>query len=361
MAAISQIFLMFLTGKRSALFLPRYALSVLTEEKVNNQFLVHEKWARSLTALSLAPLVFHLDQKRWEQFSDGTQIERSTREWAATLTFPDGTPSHCDVVNGTSERKAYLLAPSNFVVHAKEHLRQYRMRLSPPSRREARFRDKVPDLPDIIHIKTAIHSNVSFLEELLEADVWKSPQSLTSNDPNSNQSQRLRAGLDSNKVKKVNKNAWLIPPKVVVQPSGEHQHPLTGTVDLTSGDVGDNSLSTDEHSTASTQSITLASESPFHMRLRELESVAKTNLKALEVTSRTSVNKLLQLEKQIGRLNAIDKKMESVKEDLKLAARQLDDSVESQHGISDGLIALQHNSKTQLKAMGSHLLTTAEM
>jgi hypothetical protein len=235
------------------------------------------------------------------------------------------------------------------------------MRLSPPSRREARFRDKVPDLPDIIHIKTAIHSNVSFLEELLEADVWKSPQSLTSNDPNSNQSQRLRAGLDSNKVKKVNKNAWLIPPKVVVQPSGERQPPLTGTVDLTSGDVGDNSLSTDEHSTASTQSITLASESPFHMRLRELESVAKTNLKALEVTSRTSVNKLLQLEKQIGRLNAIDKKMESVKEDLKLAARQLDDSVESQHGISDGLIALQHNSKTQLKAMGSHLLTTAEM
>jgi hypothetical protein len=156
---ISQIFLALLTEKRSALFLPRYAFSVMTEEKVKNQFLVHEKWARSLTALSLAPLVFHLD---------GTKIERSTREWTATLTFLDGTPGLCDVVNGTSEKKAYLLDPSNYAVHAREHLRQYRMRLLPPSRREARFRDKVPDLPDIIHIKAAIHSNVSFMEELLQ-------------------------------------------------------------------------------------------------------------------------------------------------------------------------------------------------
>ena len=111
---ISQIFLPLLTGKQCALFLPWYAFSVTTEEQVSNQFLVHEKWARSLMALSLAPHVFHLDQKRSEQCPDGTKIDRSAREWAATLTFPDGTPALCDVVNGTSEKKAYLLAPSNY-------------------------------------------------------------------------------------------------------------------------------------------------------------------------------------------------------------------------------------------------------
>ena len=96
------------------------------------------------------------------------------------------------------------------------------------------------------------------------------------------------------------------------------------------------------------------------MKLRELESATKTKLKALEATSRDSAHKLQKLEKQIGRLDAMDKKMEAVKEDLKSIASQLEDSVESQHSISDGLIALQHNSKKQLEDMGSHLLTTAE-
>lgn len=119
----------------------------------------------------VAPLVFHLDQKHIEYCNDGTIIERSTRKWAASLTFPDGMPALCDVVNGTSEKKAYLLSPSNFAVNAKEQLQQYRLRLSPPSRREAQFRENVPDLlPDSIHFKTAIQSNVSFMEDLLKLD-----------------------------------------------------------------------------------------------------------------------------------------------------------------------------------------------
>jgi hypothetical protein len=145
---------------------------------------------------------------------------------------------------------------------------------------------------------------------------------------NSNQSRRLRTGSDLIKTNKVN-NAWLRPPKLVDQTSGERHPPLLGEDNLTSGDGGDNSLGMDEHSTASTQSITLASESPFYTRLRELEFATKTKLKALEVMSRDSADKLQQLEKQIGRLDAMNKTMETVKEDLKSVARQLDGSVES--------------------------------
>ena len=77
--SLSQTFLTLLTGKRSALFLPRYAFSTMTGEQIGNQFLVQERWARSLKALTLAPSVFHLDQKRTEYKTDGTVIEQLTR------------------------------------------------------------------------------------------------------------------------------------------------------------------------------------------------------------------------------------------------------------------------------------------
>jgi hypothetical protein len=53
---------------------------------VDREILIPEK-------LNRTPHVFHLDQKRLENNSDGTVIE-STREWAATLTFPDSTSPH---------------------------------------------------------------------------------------------------------------------------------------------------------------------------------------------------------------------------------------------------------------------------
>jgi hypothetical protein len=53
-------------------------------------------------------------------------------------------------------------------------MHQYLQRISPPSHREAPIQNNVPDLPDIIHIKTAIHSNVTFIEGLWNNKVWKS-------------------------------------------------------------------------------------------------------------------------------------------------------------------------------------------
>lgn len=129
---------------------------------------------------------------------------------------------------------------------------------------------------------------------------------------------------------------------------------------MTSGSGGDNSLGTAERSTASTQSTTLASESPFYSRLRELENVTKTKLKVLEQTSRTSADKLQSLEEQLGRLDNMDRKMETVQEELKSVARKLEESMDSQHGISDGLLSLQKHSQKQFEDMGSHLVTAVE-
>ena len=67
-----------------------------------------------------------------------------------------------------------------------------------------------------------------------------------------------------------------------------------------------------------------------------------------------------RLEQQFERLDDMDKKMGTVQEDLKAVARKLKESMESQHGHSDGLLMLQQNSQKQFEDMASHLVTAVE-
>ena len=93
-------------------------------------------------------MVSHIDQPRREYGNDGITIVRSARDWASTLCLPGSdTPALCDIVNGTAgDRKTYLVVPRHFQEEAKIQLKLYKTRLSPPSRREARYRDSLPGL-----------------------------------------------------------------------------------------------------------------------------------------------------------------------------------------------------------------------
>ncbi|KAI2489046.1 hypothetical protein MHU86_25555 [Fragilaria crotonensis] len=125
-----------LTGHGSALFLPRYALGTMTEEKIRSHFQVHESWARSLKAIPMSPIINHLDQARLEYNDDGTTTARSTREWASTIRATDNvSPALCDVVNGPPDHKAYLLVPSQYLQKVQHEWRSYKSRLYPPSSR----------------------------------------------------------------------------------------------------------------------------------------------------------------------------------------------------------------------------------
>ena len=128
---VSQALLNFLTGKGTAVFIPRHALGSMTDLQVEMKFDNHQKWSRSLTALSLSPFVSHLDQDRNEYYPDGTVMTRSTRDWVASLKMADGTPALCDAVNGTSDQKAALLTPAPYLEKAKMELQQYELRISP--------------------------------------------------------------------------------------------------------------------------------------------------------------------------------------------------------------------------------------
>ena len=182
----------------------------------------------------------------------------------------------------TKEKKAMFLVPAHYFEQAKEELRLYKMRISPPCHREARFRDCVLDLPDEIHIKTGADLNVSFMDNLLAADVWqKSPHYPSKSRPQSTTSEKHNY-LKDNKTTK--NNVWAVQRNKPQQTSSVKQ--VDQQQDGDDGSAGNhagqnNSGTTDDLSTASTQSLTMESESPYFAKLRDLEASTKEKLKTM--------------------------------------------------------------------------------
>jgi hypothetical protein len=156
-----------LTGKHTAIFLPRYAFAKMSTDQIDNHFQMHEKYIRSLHQVSLAPLVTTLDLQRVEYFPNGTTIERTTREWALSLTLSDGTHAQCDLVNGTKDKLiAYLMVPAAFSAEVKPMVTLYRERIRPLFRRETKYRDGIPNLPNVIHVTSTVQTNLDLMAKL---------------------------------------------------------------------------------------------------------------------------------------------------------------------------------------------------
>jgi hypothetical protein len=129
-----QALLSVLTKIGSALFLPRYALTTMGDDQVQNHFQFHEKWAKSLKAITNSPQIHHLDQVRTECNEDGSITERSTRAWAASFQESDGTTTAlCDVVNGAHDQKSFLVVPSQYFQQAQQQWQIYKSRLYSPN------------------------------------------------------------------------------------------------------------------------------------------------------------------------------------------------------------------------------------
>ena len=291
---VSQALSKVLTGQGTAMFLPRYTFSAMTEAQISSQFLFHEKWLQSLQSISLAPHIFHLDQQRIEYYTDGTTTKRSTREWVETLVLPDGSAALCDVANGSKGKKAVLLVPAHYLDQAQAELRRYRLRLTPHSHREAKFRGSVTDLPDEIQIQNSAASNISFMSTLLSASVWRDlpdPPAKQANHGGAKKSAKKHHGKSikptpSQAEKCKANNAWSKPLKVrETENALEQEEDEESNLESMDGDESATSIegralmSNDDLSTASTQSLTQASETKLQTKLRELEqstSQAKT-------------------------------------------------------------------------------------
>ena len=174
-----------LTGSGCAVFLPRVVLGKLTEAQITKYFTAHSDYVKSLRPIGLAPMVTNLDTIREEHYEGGVVLKRTTRDWATSLTLPStGHSARCDIVNGGSDHIATLLAPKHVYDEVKHEVEKYKLRLNPLSRREARFLDKIPGLPDVIHIDMTVQQSLDCLELLSSEDIWKhAPSAVRGNPP----------------------------------------------------------------------------------------------------------------------------------------------------------------------------------
>ena len=301
-----------LTGRQTAgVFLPRYTFATMTRDEIKRHFLMHEKYIKSLHQISLSPLVTALDKIRVEYSADGTTIERTTREWALSLTLPDGTPAQCDVGTGGSDKNTYLLIPAAFAAVIKPLAKQYKDRIQTVSKREARYRETIPDLPDVIHITSHVQSNLDFMNQLSSADIWnKAPPSVkplpyacapTEGAAETNDSSVASASGDSKSV------SW---PSLVKRPSqnknpspqGSQQKSQPSTslkkqkrrgqstqISVTSIDDEDRT------STASTQSLTNTIRSITGSRLSELDAEMRACRETLQRTNAIATDSATRL------------------------------------------------------------------
>jgi hypothetical protein len=306
-----------LTGKESALFLPRYAFSTMEPEQAKRHFEVHQKWSRSLKTITPAPKISHLNQQRVEYFDNGTILKRSTLEWVLSLTLVEnGQSAHCDVVNGGTDRKATLVCPESYMEQANKEWRQYKSRLNPPNRRESRYRESVSGLPDfsLIH-SIEIETNVSMLEKNLSAaDVRKqAPPSVKEPHPEKPKSKR------SHKTKGKNEKTQATDRQQTEDTDISHSNTFEIESVTPTGDTYQQEDS-DMRSTASTAKSTNAPFQESNSRFKEFERMIKNAEKRSVVEGKASAAQLSGLKSQF---NELDGKMSALQPTQQQLATEL--------------------------------------
>ena len=377
-----------LTGNGNALFLPRYAFSTMTREQIQAQFQFHDTWAKSLIQIPMTPMVNHLDYARTEYFDDGTIVTRSAREWAASLVLADQiTPALCDVVNGDTDRKAMLLAPKHFQKEAIKEWKKYKARLYPPSHRERRFRDAIPDLPDEIHITMEVQSNLSFMEQMSAADIWskapstvrgegtQSPTPATPTGLRPSASTGLRASGSkqgpgqSKSSKKKNRtidaaraNKPRRPQDMDSQELSKPDFPPLPSKPLDrTTTTGDLKIPSPDQSVASTQSLTNTTRGTYYDKLEAFKQLMNTRQHDHDVQNRQASDRLQNIENSITKLDSMDARLISVSASMeKTDQRTQAGFAATQSDFSKKLAAMKLQTKEQMEEMGMTLLTTLE-
>lgn len=313
-----------LTGRNSALFLPRLALSRLTPAQIGSYFDMHDRYTKSLKSIPLFPMLSNLDKPRKEYLADGTILERSTRDWAATI-FEEATDlsAKCEVVNGGFDQKAYLLVPAPHFSTVSDQFRQYRLRLNPIERREARFRDSLPGLPDVIHIDHSTQQTLDLLATMSSMEVWQRAPPAVRGDHS-----------DQEKAQEATKRAVPTPATVSQGPSSTTNGILKGSrsgtrnVSLVDDDTPsppgpntyDDQTSLTQSETQSAVTYSMMSNTTSR-RLSELEVLLRKQEQdsaERDLQSQAAVTRLTTIETKLGRIDKMEEALRDNSEKLVL-------------------------------------------
>jgi hypothetical protein len=246
-------------------------------------------------------------------------MERSVRDWAATIQSQDGSePAHCDVVNGGYDQKSYLLMAPQHEATVKAAFEEYRKRVFPFTQREARFRDSIGPPPSVIHVDSKVMANLSFIDQMFSTTAkWKQSDSSTveaeshadsTASPESQEkplsSRMSEDSTSSNQSDDSTKNAGKakMPPTPLESLQDQYRNPRSteSTTASTASSV------TDSKSMLSTSSA----------RFLELEKRITRQQKDFERKEKISSERLLHIERQLHRFDDVDGKLDNLKQDL---------------------------------------------
>ena len=317
LTALCQVLSQFLTGHGTALFLPRHIFGAMPEEEIRRHFEFHDNYIKSLRPLPLSPFVSNLDRVRTEYYSDGSTIERTTRQWASSIQTTNGnTSALCDVVNGGPDRKAYLLVPRHYYSDVQHQYRAYKLSLQPIEQREARFRNTIPGLPEVIHITPSMQSNLDFITALSSAEVWSQAPSSVTRQASVTHSYSQSAQYQPSAPVAVQNPGYNVSQSNPMQQEQVHQddyqrgrrpgNPQSNT-------SGNTSLASDTRSALTTPSTNKASQASTTMaKFHELEAMIQRQQKTIDNSGKHSTERLATIERQLHRITAIDAKLEDI-------------------------------------------------
>jgi hypothetical protein len=246
--------------------------------------------------------------------------------------------------------------------------RHYKSSLYPPSHREARFRDNLPGLPDVIHIQAEMQAHVSFFEQLSTASVWQQAPKYTQPQSTGGSNDDNGARFSKAQRRSTPRSSWPTPAEQsqTTQLQGDRTK-LPGPpgraddVEVQSAS-GQTSLGTEDGSTASTHSLTRASRTSVmtDTRFQELEQSTQRKLHALEVSSKKSADQLLSMEHQLKRIDNLDQQVTAVSDKLDLATSQMKEAHQTQQQMSVDMENIKVYTAQQFDVLNQRLLSNME-
>ncbi|KAI2501622.1 hypothetical protein MHU86_12820 [Fragilaria crotonensis] len=325
--SLSQTLLSALDGSGTGVYIPRFAFAKMTTAEAMHLFDKHDSYIKSLRYIQLSPLINNLDTMRTEFFPDGTQTERTTRDWAASIRSADGNESaHVDVVNGGYDQKSFLLMAPQHEVTVRQAFEEYRRRVFPFTIREERFRDAIGPPPSVIHVFSKVNENLSSIDKLFSStESWK--QSTSQGDESCAEAE---SRADSS-----------------LTPGGAADKPVSPTRIDASSDSGGSNISAEKNemakptapptpldslreqygmrSTAQTAASTdsnnsatsrLSSMSTSTARFQEIEARIQRQQKEFDRKDRINTERLERMERQFTRFDDMDHRFDTMEGNL---------------------------------------------
>ncbi|KAI2493591.1 hypothetical protein MHU86_20949 [Fragilaria crotonensis] len=157
------------------------------------------------------------------------------------------------------------MAPAAYVSEIRAMVAKYKERLRPIARREAKYREGIPDLPDVIHITSTVQTNLDFMAKMSSSDIWsKAPPSVKSSPSAVASAAANRSAPSDASANSDNTAQW---PSLVKRPGLDVSNPIKSVPKS-----GANLPLDDRADTASTHSLTNTLRSSTTMRMMELEN-----------------------------------------------------------------------------------------